>query len=218
MTIRDTETGAASSPILPDHIEQTIQAIARLHVEHRRGATRLQRTVDGLTRFFGRPRFAGLLTLFILGWIAFNSLPPGGSRVAFDPWPFSALQALGTLTALFMTVFILITQRRDDQLSELREQLTLELGMLSEQKAAKIIELLEELRRDLPNVHNRVDREATALSRPADPDAVLEVLKENQAETAGPGVAEAQTPAAPGSGAAEPAANAYAGPAPVDVP
>ena len=48
-----------------------------------------QRTVDGLTRFFGRPRFAGLLTLFILGWIAFNSLPPGGSRVAFDPWPFS---------------------------------------------------------------------------------------------------------------------------------
>ncbi|MDB5436401.1 MAG: putative rane protein [Phenylobacterium sp.] len=218
MTMPDTETAATSAPILPEHIEQTIQAIARLHVEHRRGATGLQRIVDGLTRFFGRPRFAGLLTLFILGWIAFNSLPPRGSRAAFDPWPFSALQGLGTLTALFMTVFILITQRRDDQLSELREQLTLELGMLSEQKAAKIIELLEELRRDLPNVHNRVDREATALSRPADPEAVLEVLKENQAGAAAGGAAEAQTPAAPGAGAAGPPGNTDAGPPLVDVP
>jgi uncharacterized membrane protein len=212
MTDPDTETAAAPAPILPDHIEQTIQAIARLHVQHRRGATRLQRTVDGLTRFFGRPRFAGLLALFILGWIAFNSLSPGGSRAAFDPWPFSALQGLGTMVALFMTVFILITQRRDDELSELRGQLTLELAMLSEQKTAKLIELLEELRRDLPNVHDRIDREATALSRPADPEAVLEVLKGNQAEAAAGGVPEAQTPAS-----AETAA-AYGGPAPIDVP
>ncbi|HEX4712242.1 DUF1003 domain-containing protein [Phenylobacterium sp.] len=215
MTSPDTETATASAPILPEHIEQTIQAIARLHVEHRRGATRLQRAVDGLTRFFGRPRFAGLLAVLILGWIAFNSLAPRGSRAAFDPWPFDALQGLGTMVALFMTVFILITQRRDDQLSELREQLTLELGMLSEQKAAKIIELLEELRRDLPNVHDRVDREATALSRPADPEAVLEVLKGNQAEAAAGGVSEPQAPAAPGASAAS---DAYAGPAPIDVP
>jgi uncharacterized membrane protein len=60
--------------------------------------------------------------------------------------------------------------------------LTLELAMLSEQKAAKLIELVEELRRDMPNVQDRVDQEAEALAQPADPEAVLEALKENQAE------------------------------------
>jgi hypothetical protein len=33
-------------------------------------------------------------------------------------------------------------------------------------------------------VHNRVDGEAEALARPADPEAVLEALKENQADAA----------------------------------
>jgi len=189
---------AAVPPILPAHIEQTVQAIARLHVEHRRGATRLQRAVDGLTRAFGRPRFAGLLSLFILGWLGVNIALPAFGRPPFDPWPFNGLNGVAGLVALFMTVFILITQRRDDQLSELREQLTLELALLSEQKAAKLIELMEELRRDLPNVQNRVDREADALSLPADPEAVLEVLKENQ-EVAAAAAAEPAGESAPGS-------------------
>ncbi len=77
-----------------------------------------------------------------------------------------------------MTVLILVTQRREDQLASHREQLTLELGILSEQKAAKIIELLEELRRDMPHVRDRVDEEAVAMSAPADPEAVLNAIKE----------------------------------------
>jgi len=198
-------------PILPAHIEQTLQAIARLHVEHRRGATRLQRAVEALTRAFGRPRFAGLLTLFILAWLGVNLALPALGRPAFDPWPFNGLNGVAGLIALFMTVFILITQRRDDQLSELREQLTLELAMLSEHKAAKLIELVEELRRDMPNVQNRVDREADALSQPADPEAVLEALKENQAEAAG-----GEGPAA--AGVTEPAPAAPPGALVTDAP
>ncbi|THD64739.1 DUF1003 domain-containing protein [Phenylobacterium sp.] len=170
--------------ILPAHIDQTLQAIARLHLEHHQGATPWQRTVDRLTRFFGRPRFALMLAVFIAGWLSLNLVLLAARGRTFDPPPFDGLQGLGTMVALFVTVFILITQRRNDQLSELREQLTLELAMLSEQKAAKLIELLEELRRDLPNVANRVDGEAEALARPADPEAVLEALKENQLDPA----------------------------------
>jgi hypothetical protein len=40
--------------------------------------------------------------------------------------------------------------------------------------------LIEERRRDLPNVHNRPDAEAARFSRPADPEAVLDALKEHQ--------------------------------------
>ncbi len=76
-----------------------------------------------------------------------------------------------------MTVLILSTQRRDDELASHREQLTLELAILSEQKAAKIIELLEELRRDDAKLRDRVDLEAVSMSSPADPEAVSEAIK-----------------------------------------
>ena len=180
----------ASGPNLPAHIEDTVQAIGRLHLDHRRGATGLQRTVERLTRFFSRPRAAGLLALVVAAWVAANTFLQASNQPAFDPAPYNLLQGAAGIVALFMTIFILITQRREDELSELREQLTLELAMLSEQKAAKIIELLEELRRDLPDVRNRVDEEADIFARPADPDAVLGALRETQ-------TAEAELDAAP---------------------
>jgi uncharacterized membrane protein len=92
-----------------------------------------------------------------------------------------------------MTVLILSTQRRDDELTSYREQLTLELAILGEQKSAKIIELLEELRRDDPTIRNRIDHDAVAMSAPADPQAVLDAIKDSHAGMAEPGV-EASSP------------------------
>jgi uncharacterized membrane protein len=51
------------------------------------------------------------------------------------------------------------------------------LAILSEQKTAKIISLLEELRQDHPDIHDRIDDEAAAMSEPADPQSVLETIK-----------------------------------------
>ena len=77
---------------------------------------------------------------------------------------------------------ILATQRREDQLAGHREQLTLELAILGEQKSAKIIQLLEEMRRDDPSLANRVDHEAAAMATPADPQAVLDAIKDSHEE------------------------------------
>jgi len=140
----------------------------------------LQLVVERLTRFLSRPRAAGLLALGVAIWIGLNLVLQALGVRPFDPPPFDGLQSITGVGALLMAVFILVTQRREDELSELRGQLTLQLAMLSEQKTAKLIELIEELRRDLPNVHNRLDAEAARLSRPADREAVLEALKENQ--------------------------------------
>jgi uncharacterized membrane protein len=82
--------------------------------------------------------------------------------------------------ALYITVFILSTQRRENELSELRAQLNLELVIINEQKTAKLIQLIEELRRDMPQVLNREDPEAVAMARPANPEVVLEAIKEIQ--------------------------------------
>ncbi len=74
------------------------------------------------------------------------------------------------------------TRFREDQLAGHREQLTLELAILGKQKSAKIIELLEEMRRDDPSLRNRVDHEAAAMSTPADPQAVLDAIKDSHEE------------------------------------
>ena len=87
------------------------------------------------------------------------------------------MQGAVALAAFYMTVFILATQRREDELANRHEQLTLELAMLSEQKAAKIISLLEELRQDHPEIQDRVDKKAAAMSSPADSRSILEALK-----------------------------------------
>ena len=53
---------------------------------------------------------------------------------------------------------------------------------MSEQKTAKVIQLLEESRRDNPLIHDRVDQEAEAMAQPTDPQSVLEAIKETHAE------------------------------------
>jgi uncharacterized membrane protein len=61
----------------------------------------------------------------------------------------------------------------------------LELTILSEQKTAKVIQLLEEFRRDNPLIHDRVDQEADVMAQPADPQSVLDAIKETRAEAKG---------------------------------
>jgi uncharacterized membrane protein len=168
------------SQTVPAHVEDTVQAVARFHSAHEAEAGRLQRAIERLTRRAASPAFAALLTLLIVGWIAFNLGLMAAGRKPLDESPFPWLQGAVALTALYMTVFILTTQRREDKLAGLRDQLTLELSILGEQKSAKIIELLEELRRDAPSISDRADEHADALSTPADPNAVLDALKETE--------------------------------------
>jgi uncharacterized membrane protein len=73
---------------------------------------------------------------------------------------------------------VLSKQNRLARLEEQRAHLELKVNLLTEQKAAKLIDLLEELRRDLPNVKNRHDPEAAALRQSMNPDLVLAALDE----------------------------------------
>jgi uncharacterized membrane protein len=167
----------AKKPAVPEHIQQTIDTIASVHVRHMREATRTHRFMQGIVSWVAHPRFIVLLTLFVATWIGAN-LYLGGR--AFDGPPFPILQDIGTLAALYITVLILITAQREKEIGEHREQLTLQLAILAEQKSAKIIQLIEEARRDNPLIGNRDDAEAAELAVPADPKAVLDAIKDTQ--------------------------------------
>ena len=158
------------SRILPAHIEETVEAIARLHAEHHQQTVPLQRLLDRLTLAVSHPLFVCILLAAVTVWVIANLLLPSFGLRAFDEYPFNLLQGAVSLAGLVIASLILTTQRRDDKLASYREQLTLELSIIAEQKTAKIIGLLEELRRDLPGVVNRIDHEAAALSQSSDPE------------------------------------------------
>ena len=82
------------------------------------------------------------------------------------------------MAAVYMAVLILTTQRRADRLADMREQMTLELSIQTEKKVAKLIELLEELRRDSPAVFDRIDTEAREMSSRADPHAMAGAIEQ----------------------------------------
>ncbi len=138
--------------------------------------------MEAVAAFLGRPLFLYLTQAVVLLWVIVNLLlRVHGARV-YDAPPFPWLQGLIGLGALLLTIVVLITQNRQGKLAERRAQLDLQVSLSSEQKIAKLIALVEELRRDLPSVKNRIDPEAEAMSEAADPHAVLEALEERLEE------------------------------------
>ena len=172
----------AAASILPIHIEETIQSIARLHAEHRANATQHQRVVDRITSLLSRLVFIAVLTIVVVGWLGLNGFAVSLGYRPLDLPPFSWLSGAASLASLYLVVLILTTQRRDDRLTQRRELLNLELAILSEQKTAKVVALLEELRRDSPAVRDRVDKQADVMARPADPQSVIDAIKETRSE------------------------------------
>jgi uncharacterized membrane protein len=79
-----------------------------------------------------------------------------------------------------LVVLILTTRRCDDNLSRRRELLTWELATLSAQKTTKVVALLEALRRDSPTIRDRLDSQAEAMTRPIDPQSVIDAIKETR--------------------------------------
>lgn len=170
------------SDALSDHVSQTIDTIAVLHAQTEKGVGFHQRAIESVTAFLGRPLFLTLALLLVFGWIVANVFAHHLGLREIDPPPFSWLQGVVGLGALLLTIVVLITQNRQARIAERRAQLDLQVNLLAEQKIAKLIGLVEELRRDLPTVRDRHDPEAEAMKEAADPQAVLAALEERLEE------------------------------------
>ncbi len=134
-----------------------------------------------MTAIVAHPSFLAGVTLTVVGWIAGNLALVRLVGWSFDKGAFPWLQGAGELAAIYITALILMSQKHKDEISELREQLTMELAIITEQKGAKIVALIEELRRDSPQLANRVDSQAEAMSAPTDHQVLAEAIKETQA-------------------------------------
>jgi uncharacterized membrane protein len=165
---------APPDDILPD----IAQATAQIRSAHQQETSWLQRNLDRLTAFVGWPGFIAILTMAVGVWMATNLLAAHWGIKPLDAPPFAWLQMAASTSAIFVAVLILTTQRRADRLADHRSQLVLELVITTDRKISKIIELIEEQRRDSPTIANRVDGEAAIMSTPSDAHAVLKAIKD----------------------------------------
>jgi uncharacterized membrane protein len=170
------------APHLSRHIAETVQAVVQLHADHRLRSTRVEKVVDRWTAALGRPSSIIWLVCVVTFWVGLNLLLRHVGYVPIDRPPFPWLNNALAVSGLVVLILILSTQRRADQLADVREQITLELASLTERKVAKVIDLIEELRRDSPHLTDRVDHEAREMAERKHPGEMLGVIKETHEE------------------------------------
>jgi uncharacterized membrane protein len=156
------------------HVEATVQQLAALYEAHGRAVSPIQSLANRITAALGRPQALTIIIFVILAWMIGNLTARWLGSTALDVFPFPDLEFAATIVALLVALLILTTQRHEEELAETRARLTLQIAVLSEKKIAKIIELLEEQRRDNPLLQTRTDEEADAMARATDPLPNLE--------------------------------------------
>jgi len=161
-----------------DQLSQNIAAVLEFYEREEKKISGSQRILERLSEFVGRPAFLGITLIVVAVWIVVNVGAHWIGLFEFDPAPFVWLQGLIGLGAMLIATAVLARQNRLAGLADQRAHLDLKVTLLTEQKAAKLIHLLEELRRDLPNVRNRDDSDAVALQQSMNPDLVLAALDE----------------------------------------
>lgn len=161
---------------LDDHELDSVETVASLHRKHDETASGLQRGIDAFTDGLGRPLSAMLLIVVLLLGVVAAGVQSDGR---LDQPPAFWLHLVATLAALIMSVLILASQRRSDAFAARRDAMTLDLALLADRKNAKIIGLLEDLRRDQPQVRDRADAESEQMATPIDPKALVHAIDDS---------------------------------------
>jgi uncharacterized membrane protein len=164
-------------------IRKNIAAISEM--QRKDVATRKpqERISDSITRFSGSTVFVYIHIVWFGLWVLLNvnliHLPYVSE---FDPFPFGLLTMIVSLEAIFLSTFVLISQNRMSAMSEKRAELDLQVNMLAEQKAAKTLELLEHIAKQLDAVYDRfnykTDPEIEVLKVSPKPHEVLQVMED----------------------------------------
>jgi uncharacterized membrane protein len=68
---------------------------------------------ESFARYMGTARFLLWMTVFVLAWVAWNTLVPGES--SFDDYPFIFLTLMLSLQASYAAPLILLAQNRQEQ-------------------------------------------------------------------------------------------------------
>jgi uncharacterized membrane protein len=171
---------------LQEKILQNVEAVIGIQDQKRQDLPKHHRMLESVATSFGRPWFLYAEIIFFLAWGLVSHL------IKIDlinlNIPLFSLREEGIdAISLIISTGVLIYQTRQEEASDERTHLMLQLNLITEQKIAKLIALVEELRTDSPGVRDRLDLEAEAMQETTNPQVVMDILqvtlKQTTAET-----------------------------------
>lgn len=112
--------------------------------------SRIEQIAESLNEFASSTLFLVFHGIWFLIWLPWNIgvFRPFGLN-PFDPYPFGLLTMVVSLEAIFLSIFVLLAQKREAAIAELREELSLQVGLWTEQEVTKTLQLVTGLYRRL---------------------------------------------------------------------
>ena len=115
-------------------------AFGAIKAQHSKHRTRLERWVDKLNEVAGSTPFLVLHAVGFAIWILWNTGRLGLRPI--DPFPFGLMTTIVSLEAIFLSIFVLMSQQRESAIAELREELGLQVSLRVEQEVTKALQLV----------------------------------------------------------------------------
>jgi uncharacterized membrane protein len=116
------------------------RAFGAIKAQYGADRTIMQVLADRLNEVASSPRFLAVHALWFTIWIIWN-VGAFGLR-PFDPFPFGLLTLVVSLEAIFLSIFILMAQKRESAIAELREELGLQVNLRIEEEVTKTLQLV----------------------------------------------------------------------------
>jgi len=161
--------------------ERNVRAILQLEDAARANRCRSDIVADGIARFCGTMTFVWLHALLFAAWILANTLP-GLHHV--DPFPFTFLTLMVSLEAIFLSAFILVSQNLETRATERRNQLDLQINLLTEQENTKMLQMLSRIAAKLGIDMKDEDPSIEMLEKATRPDKLVEQIERAHAQSA----------------------------------
>jgi uncharacterized membrane protein len=123
--------------------DATVRARKAVRAAHAADRTAIERLADRLTALSSSAPFLVTHVAWFALWIAANSGVFG--LKAFDPFPYGLLTMIVSLEAIILSSLVLMAQNRDMQISELREEMSLQVMLRMEEEQTKSLQIIAAL-------------------------------------------------------------------------
>lgn len=126
---------------LQARLQQNRQIIRSLKEKQDKKRSYAEKLADFMTALFGSMGFLIINAVWFAIWIVINlNLIPG--ITPFDPFPFGLLTMIVSLEAIALAIVVLISQNRSSKIADLREEVDLQIDMLTERELTKLMHLV----------------------------------------------------------------------------
>ncbi len=113
-----------------------------------------QRVADAIAEFSGSIPFLLINLIVFMLWIAANTLGP--KMVQFDPYPFQFLTMAVSLEAIFLSIFVLVSQNRQAAKDRVKADLDYQVDVKAEIEMSMMTSQIHDMERKLHHMHNDI--------------------------------------------------------------